>query len=460
MQKIIDALTLQKREKEDSLNKKYVPRFLKLIDLDMPITKVIIGPRRAGKSFFALHEASRIPGFGYLNFDDETLHKVDDYNLLVESARIVYSNSKTLLLDEVQNLKDWELFINRLQRQNYNLIITGSNSKLLSRELSTHLTGRYLSFIIPPFSFEEYLRFFAAELTTPEKRACYVDYSQKGGFPEPLVKNLEYKNYLDSLYDSLLYKDITLRHNIKSPQALQALASYLVTNNGNLISYSRLARLTQIRSIHTITKYIDFLEEAFLFFTVRAFSYKRKEQIKSPKKIFTIDNGFAYARSGAFSPNIGKLCENLAAIELKKGHSRDISSFTITRIPRVMKSILSSRRGHISSSSSRFLMTSPTKRPNNEGFGPFSMPPKKPDAKNCSSSQKIMKPMRTLNGSALGERFDSSRSGNGSWKTVRIHLLAIEGSEDGEARFRCRGRGCLRHHFQSGVCDGHRDAEL
>jgi hypothetical protein len=318
MQKIIDALTLQKRESEDTLNKKYVPRSLKLVDVDKPITKVIIGPRRAGKSFFALHETSRVPGFGYLNFDDEILYKVDDYNLLVESAKTVYSNPKILLLDEVQNLKDWELFVNRLQRQSYNLIITGSNSKLLSRELSTHLTGRYLSFIIFPFSFAEYLRFFAAELTAAEKTACFTEYSQKGGFPEPLVKSLEYKNYLNSLYDSLLYKDITLRHNLKSPKALQDLASYLIANTGNLISYNRLTRFTQIRSIHTIMKYIDFLEEAFLFFTVKAFSYKRKEQVKSPKKIFAIDNGFAYAKSGGFSPNIGRLFENIAAIELKK----------------------------------------------------------------------------------------------------------------------------------------------
>jgi len=333
MQKIIDALTLQKREVQDSLAAPYISRSLKLIDLDKPINKVIIGPRRAGKSFFALHEISKMARFGYLNFDDEVLYKVEDYNLLLEAAKTVYSNPKILLLDEIQNLKNWELFVNRLQRQNFNLIITGSNSKLLSRELATHLTGRYLPFIIFPFSYAEYLKFFGHELTSAEKIARFTDYSRKGGFPEPLVKNLDYKNYLNTLYDSLLYKDVTLRYNLKSAKALQDLASFLIANVGNLISYGHLARLTQIRSPHTIIKYIQYLEEAFLFFTVNAFSYKMREQVKSPKKIYVIDNGFSHAKSAIFSPNTGKMFENLVAIELKKRSLQGQNDFFYYRNP-------------------------------------------------------------------------------------------------------------------------------
>jgi len=318
MQKIMDVLTLQKREMEETLRHNYIPRDLRITDLDKSITKVIVGPRRAGKSFFAMHEVTKLSNFGYLNFDDEVLYHVEDYNLLLEAAKRVYHDPKTLLLDEVQNLKNWELFVNRLQRQNYNLVVTGSNSKLLSRELSTHLTGRYLTFFILPFSFGEYLRVFGKEFIEAEKRAHFIDYVQRGGFPEPLVKQLEFRNYLSSLYDSLLLKDIMMRYKLKSTKALQDLSSFLITNIGNFVSYNNLTRLSQIKSVHTVIKYLNYLEEAFLFFTVNAFSHKMKEQIKSNKKIYVIDNGFYHAKSFALSANLGKLFENLAAVELRK----------------------------------------------------------------------------------------------------------------------------------------------
>lgn len=318
MQKLLDSLTLQKREIQENIKKTYIKRELRLLDLDKPIIKVIIGPRRAGKSFFAMHEVSRRSSFGYINFDDEVLYGIEDYNVLLEATKRVYNDPKVLLLDEVQNLRKWELFVNRLQRQNYNLVLTGSNSKLLSRELSAHLTGRYLVYVIFPFSFREYLRAFRKEFIEAEKRAHFVEYVLRGGFPEPLVMKLEYKNYLTNLYDSLLFKDIMLRYRLRSTKDLQDLASFLIANIGNLVSYNNLTRFTRIKSVHTIIKYLGFLEEAFLFFSVSAFSPKVKEQIKSPKKIYVIDNGFYCAKSFALSPNMGKLLENLVAIELKK----------------------------------------------------------------------------------------------------------------------------------------------
>jgi len=119
--------------------------------------KVIVGPRRAGKSFFALHFLNKKGNFGYVNFDDEKLIEVNDYNEIITAMNSVYSNPKFVLFDEIQNLPKWELFVNRLQRQGYNLIINGSNSNLLSKELATHLTGRHLLNNIFPFSFKEQL---------------------------------------------------------------------------------------------------------------------------------------------------------------------------------------------------------------------------------------------------------------------------------------------------------------
>ena len=127
---------------------------------DKDIIKAVIGPRRAGKSSFVIHELSGSGSWGYINFDDENLVDLEDYNELIENMKSVYGNPKILFLDEIQNLKKWELFVNRLQRQGFNIIVSGSNANLLSQELATHLTGRHLTTNVFPLSFKEFLSFF------------------------------------------------------------------------------------------------------------------------------------------------------------------------------------------------------------------------------------------------------------------------------------------------------------
>jgi hypothetical protein len=311
---------MQKRELENFAQKQYAPRLSKLKELDKDIIKVIIGPRRAGKSFFAIHELGKTGNFGYVNFDDESLVSLENYNDFIEIINSLYNNPKLLFLDEIQNLPKWELFVNRLQRQGYNLILTGSNSNLLSSELSTHLTGRYISTIIFPFSFKEYFDYSknAEETTSSEKKAKLHEYLVHGGYPEPLVKGLDYNEYLRTLHDAILFKDVVKRHNIRSSKPLADLSRYLVSNSTSFISYNTLTRLTGIKSVSSIGRYIDLLEEAFLFFKLNAFSFKYKEQVKSNKKIYTIDNGFITSRAFQVMGNIGPLYENLVAVELKR----------------------------------------------------------------------------------------------------------------------------------------------
>ena len=158
LQEIKEIITLQKREIETKLKEKYIERNQDL-KLDNDLIKVIVGPRRAGKSFFAIHFLNKKGKFGYVNFDDEKLTEVDNYDEIITAMNSIYDNPKFVLFDEIQNLPKWELFANRLQRQGYSLVITGSNSNLLSRELATHLTGRHLLTNIFPFSFKEYLKF-------------------------------------------------------------------------------------------------------------------------------------------------------------------------------------------------------------------------------------------------------------------------------------------------------------
>ncbi|MFH0986868.1 MAG: AAA family ATPase, partial [Candidatus Micrarchaeota archaeon] len=140
---IRDVLLLQKREMGAKLSEKYVERDAGA-KMSAGIINVIIGPRRAGKSCFALHTLRKTGNFGYVNFDDEKLVEVENYDEIIDAINSIYGSPKFLLFDEIQNLSRWELFVNRLQRQGYNLVITGSNSNLLSRELATHLTGRFL----------------------------------------------------------------------------------------------------------------------------------------------------------------------------------------------------------------------------------------------------------------------------------------------------------------------------
>lgn len=315
---IRDILLIQKRELENKIKEKYVDRGINLKKLDNNLIKVIMGPRRAGKSFCAIHILNKLGNFGYANFDDEKLVEVKEYDEVVNTISSIYNNPKYLLFDEIQNLEKWELFVNRLQRQGYNLVITGSNSKLLSKELATHLTGRHLAIKILPFSFKEFLKIENKELTENEIKTKLFAYLTYGGYPEPLIKGLDYKDYLLTLFSSIIYKDIVKRYKIRSIEAMEDLATYLVSNVAKEFSYKTLSKVTKCRSVYTVEKYLHYLEEAFIFFKLNKFSFKLREQIDSNKKIYCIDNGFIYAKGFKFSHDFGKLYENVVAIELKK----------------------------------------------------------------------------------------------------------------------------------------------
>ena len=315
---IRDIILIQKRELEKKLKENYIEREIDPKKICNGLIKVIMGPRRAGKSFFASHALSKMANFGYANFDDEKLVEVKDYDEIINSINDIYNNPEYLLLDEIQNRDKWELFVNRLQRQGYQLVITGSNSKLLSKELATHLTGRHLLINTFPFSFKEFLKLNKKELTEGEVKTKLISYLHYGGYPEPLIKNLDYKDYLSTLFNSIIYKDIVKRFNIRSIRGIEDLAIYLISNIAKEYSYNTLSKMTRCKSVHTIEKYLSYLEEAFIFFKLSRFSFKVREQIRSGKKIYCIDNGLIHAKAFRLSSDMGRLYENLVAIELKK----------------------------------------------------------------------------------------------------------------------------------------------
>ncbi|MBM3309396.1 MAG: ATP-binding protein [Candidatus Altiarchaeales archaeon] len=313
-----DVLLLQKKELEKKLKEEYVERDAEIREIKSDIIKVIIGPRRAGKSFFALHELGKAGNFGYVNFDDEKLVSARDYDEIITAVNSIYHNPKYLLLDEIQNLDRWELFVNRLQRQGYNLVITGSNSRLLSSELSTHLTGRHSQISIFPFSFKEIVKKEGEELTATETKEKLLHYLTYGGYPEPTVKKLDYDSYLSTLFDSVVYKDIVKRYRIRSTQGMDDLALYLMSNTAKEFSHSTLAKVTKCKSVHTVEKYLKYLEESFLLFRINRFSYKVREQVASNKKVYSIDNGLIHAKAFKLGSDTGRLYENAVAAELKR----------------------------------------------------------------------------------------------------------------------------------------------
>ena len=318
---IRDILLMQKREIEKRRGEPFIERdaLRRLKDmLSNDMVKVITGPRRAGKSFLGLNLLSDTGNFGYANFDDEKLIDIRDYDAIISAINSLYNNPQYILFDEIQNLPRWELFINRLQRQGYNLVITGSNSKLLSSELSPHLTGRHISITIFPFSFPEFLKLERRELTAQEIKEKLYSYIRSGGYPEPLIKNIDHKEYLSTLFNSIIYRDIVKRFNIRLIPAIENLALYLLTNIAGEFSYNTLSRITRCKSVHTVEKYIKYLEESFIFFTIHRFSFKLKEQLSSNKKIYCTDNGFIYHTSFRTGADTGRLFENVVAIKLKK----------------------------------------------------------------------------------------------------------------------------------------------
>ncbi len=330
-----------KLEKENMISKKYIFRenlvFAKKF-IDSDLIKIITGPRRAGKSVAAFL-LLRDRDFAYLNFDDENLLKVKNYDEIIKAVFEVYPESKYLFFDEIQNLNNWEIFVNKLKRRGYNLILTGSNAKLLSRDLATALTGRHILIEILPFSFREFLNakgweIKKEEINIPEAQGrllSYLDeYRRDGGFPEVIVKKLEVRTYLETLSNSILFKDIVKRYNIRFSQKIYDLNRYLNSNFSSEFSFSKLKNILEFRSTSTLQNYLSYLEEAFLIFVLNRFSFKIKEQIKTPKKVYLVDNGFCSIAPSRFSQDFGRTMENLVFIEiLRRGHepNRDVFSY-------------------------------------------------------------------------------------------------------------------------------------
>ena len=312
----------QRAERDELLSRPYQKRHTKYDAdelLQNPLIKLITGPRRVGKSVFALLMLQG-KNFAYLNFDDNQLLEKWDEDLAMSALDDVYPDYDFMLLDEIQNLPDWDLWISKLYRRGKNLIITGSNAKMLSSEMATVLTGRYLQIEMLPFSLDETMRWKNISPDREEQAAQAImladDYMRNGGYPETIPARSITKNYLSTLFDSILLKDVAQRHKVRNTTDLYNLASYLLSNFCNPISANELAGELGLSSVATTKKFCDYLNEPYLFFYLPRFNNKLKLMNKAPKKVYVVDNGFVQSTAFNLSENLGRLLENQTFVEL------------------------------------------------------------------------------------------------------------------------------------------------
>lgn len=311
-------------KKEKIIKREILDEYRNYIQSDQ--IKVITGPRRAGKSILC-YQLLEDKDFAYINFDDENLAglKKENLNLVLKAFYEIYGKPKFIFLDEVQNIDGWELFVNRLKRSGFNVIVTGSNAKLLSKELATHLTGRHFSLELFPFSFREFLNYYEVQhdkiyFTTEETAIMKRElekYIVTGGFPE-CFKEPSPKRYLSSLYSSILTKDILLRHRVKYIKVLKEFSNYLISNFSCQMTSNKLKNIFELKSVHTAQNYFSFLEESYLVFLIEKFSFKFKKKVIAPRKVYAIDTGLIHTFPTRSSKDIGRLYENIVAIELMR----------------------------------------------------------------------------------------------------------------------------------------------
>lgn len=322
---ILQVLAEQQEEIKGYKPQKWVARKEEaLFEFETKMAQVVIGVRRSGKSTLC-HKVLMERGirYGYVNLDDDRLAdmKTEDLNTVLSCVYQLYGTDVPyLVLDEIQDVDGWYLFVNRLLRTDLHIFVTGSNAKLLSGELATHLTGRYNEIHLFPFSFSEYCQYHHIDtqgITTKaeaERKRAFMDYIHDGGFPE--MQGLRNKRaYVQSLIEAILRKDIQKRFKIRNIEALRKLAHHLINNACQEINYDEMSELLGIAD-KTAKKYIDYLGQAFLIQLLTRHSFKSKERVRN-QKVYIVDAGLQGNRDNVLAQeNLGWRLENVVYIEL------------------------------------------------------------------------------------------------------------------------------------------------
>lgn len=328
MKDLLKQIILEQQEILHAPNKRYVQRYIADEWLQTSEILIISGIRRCGKSVLMQQIRDRLVEKDFFfNFDDERLanFKLDDFQKLQECFVELFGEQHTYYFDEIQNIEGWERFVRRLYNAGNKIIITGSNARMLSRELGTHLTGRYIQVEIYPFSFQEYLAMNeipvnAKTLYTTTGRATmvksFVKYMECGGFPKFLQDGSV--SYLTSLYESIIYRDILTRNGLTNEKEMLEMMFYLASNATKRVTYSSLGKVVGIQHPDTIKNYLEYIQQTYLISQMFRYDPSVKKQMMSPKKIYFVDNAIIKRIGFNATENNGVFLENLVFIELKR----------------------------------------------------------------------------------------------------------------------------------------------
>ena len=318
----------------------YIEKIKPFIDKD--IIKVLTGIRRSGKSVMLklIMEELKQNGidekqFININFENLVNRKLTTadklYEYILKKANEIKKKCY-IFLDEIQEVKDWEKCINSLRvnkEYNFDIYITGSNAKLLSGELSTYLAGRYVEFVIYPFSFKEFLETLKSIQQGVSTREAFQKYVKFGGMP--FLYNLAFEEeaslqYLKDIYSSIILKDITQRNKIRDTDLLERVISYLIINVGNNFSATSISKFFKSEnrkvSVETILNYIKAAEESFLIYKVSRDDLIGKKILNVNEKYYIADHGMREAILGSNQRDINQIFENIIYLELlRKGYN-------------------------------------------------------------------------------------------------------------------------------------------
>lgn len=318
-------LTDQKVELQSLIVDELCPRDEeRLVDLDSPQAQVVIGVRRSGKSTLCMQTLRRAGiNFAYVDFDDERLEGLGTQQLndVLEVLYKLYGDFRYLFLDEIQNIEGWPLFVNRLLRNKIHVVLTGSNAKLLSSDLATHLTGRSSEIELYPFSFSEYCKLKGVDCSVrttkaiAEQRSLFDEYMRMGGFPElTIIKND--RKYISNLVGNILKRDIEQRYSIAFPAQFENLANHLLNVSPVVLAATDLADTFNFKSAHTVRNYVNYLKQAYLLLGVQKYSPKSKIRV-TQEKIYAVDVALMNKRENAFAgENLGWRLETIVLSHL------------------------------------------------------------------------------------------------------------------------------------------------
>ena len=318
----------------------YIKQIVPFIDKD--VIKVLTGIRRSGKSVMLklLMEELKNRGinenqFIYINFENLKYRNLKNYEKLYDFILNKVDDkykSYYIFLDEIQEVEEWERCVNSLRVDedfNFDIYITGSNAKLLSGELSTYLAGRYIEFVVYPFSFKEFFEIMKEKNKEIDLKEAFQDYVKFGGMP--FLHNLDYNyeasmQYLQDLYASIILKDITQRNNIRDTDLLERIINYVVMNIGNTFSATSISKFfkSENRKVatETILNYIKACEEAFLIYRVARNDLLGKKILNVNEKYYIADHGIREAMMENNQKNINQILENIVYFEmLRRGYN-------------------------------------------------------------------------------------------------------------------------------------------